>query len=78
MYSRKPFILFAHPNVYVDVAALSAERLVPRANYYDFLRRLVDAGFGKRIMFGSDFPDQVETGVSALLDADFLREGEWS
>src|SRR5262249_53879972 len=64
-------LLYAHPNVYVDVAALSAEPLVPRANYLGFLRGLVDAGFGKRIMFGSDFPDQVETGVAAILAADF-------
>jgi uncharacterized protein len=69
-------LLYAHPNVYVDVAALSAERLVPRANYYDFLRRLVDAGFVKRIMFGSDFPDQVDVGVTAILEADFLNEGQ--
>ena len=71
-------LLYAHPNVYVDVAALSAERLVPRANYYGFLRNLVEAGFGKRIMFGSDFPDQVETGVVAILDADFLSADQKS
>ncbi len=65
-------LLYAHPNVYVDIAALSSQSLVPRANYYGYLRSLVDAGFGKRIMFGSDFPDQVETGVAAILDADFL------
>jgi predicted TIM-barrel fold metal-dependent hydrolase len=65
-------LLYAHPNVYVDVAALSAENLVPRANYYAFLRALVDAGFSKRIMFGSDFPNQVESGVAAIVGADFL------
>lgn len=65
-------LLYAHPNVYVDVAALSAERLVPRANYYDFLRKLVEAGFAKRIMFGSDFPDQVDVGVTAIVEANFL------
>jgi len=67
-------LLYAHPNVYVDVAALSAQQLVPRVNYYSFLRKLVGAGFGKRIMFGSDFPNEVETGVAAILDADFLSE----
>jgi len=71
-------LMYAHPNVYVDVAALSAERLVPRANYFNFLRALVDAGFGKRIMFGSDFPDQVETGVAAILAADFLSSEQKS
>jgi hypothetical protein len=71
-------LLYAHPNVYVDVAALSAERLVPRANYFPFLRALVEAGFGKRIMFGTDFPDQAETGVAAILQADFLSSEQKS
>lgn len=33
-------LLYAHPNVYVDVAALSSERIVPRAGYYRHLGRL--------------------------------------
>ena len=65
-------LLYAHPNVYVDVAALSAERFVPRAGYYRHLRTLVENGFAKRIMFGSDFPDQVGPGIEAVLAADFL------
>ena len=71
-------LLYAHPNVYVDVAALSAERLVPRANYYRYLRALVEAGFGKRIMFGTDFPDQAEAGVAAILGAEFLTSDQKS
>ena len=63
-------LLYAHPNVFVDVAALSAERFIPRASYYTYLRGLVEAGFGKRIMFGSDFPDQFQPGVDAILAAD--------
>jgi hypothetical protein len=31
-----------------------------------------DAGFGKRIMFGSDFPEQAGPGIDAVLGADFL------
>jgi hypothetical protein len=65
-------LLYAHPNVYVDVAALSAEYMIPRPSYYRHLRGLVEAGFGKRIMFGSDFPDQFRAGVDAVLAADFL------
>ncbi len=71
-------LLYAHPNVYVDVAALSAERLVPRGTYYQFLRNLAEAGFSKRIMFGSDFGDQAEAGVTAILDADFLSSEQKS
>jgi len=65
-------LLSAHPGVYVDVAALQDDRVVPRAGYYRHLRGLVDAGFAKRIMFGSDFPAQVGPGIDAIMAADFL------
>jgi len=65
-------LMYAHPNVYVDVAALQSAAIMPRAAYYRHLRGLVDAGFGKRIMFGSDFPDQAGPGIDAVLGADFL------
>jgi hypothetical protein len=65
-------LLYAHPAVYVDVATLQSRALVPRAAYYHHLRGLVEAGFAKRIMFGSDFPDQLGEGIDAILAADFL------
>ena len=65
-------LLYAHPNVYVDIAALSTERMIPRAGYYRHLRALVENGFAKRIMFGSDFADQEGPGIDAILAADFL------
>ncbi len=45
-------MMFTHPNLYVDVAGNNW--LNPRAQFYDHLRRMIDAGFEKRIMFGSD------------------------
>jgi Amidohydrolase len=78
MHAGWPFLdstlalLYAHPNVYVDVGALQAEFMVPRAAYFRHLRGLVDGGFSKRIVFGSDFPAQVEAGIDAILAADFL------
>jgi hypothetical protein len=65
-------LLYAHPNVYVDVATLQSRALVPRSAYYHHLRGLVEAGFSKRMMFGSDFPDQLSEGIDAILAADFL------
>lgn len=65
-------LLHAHPNVYVDVAGLQSSRIVPRAGYARYLRALVEAGFAKRIMFGSDFPDAVEEGIAAIQSAEFL------
>ena len=71
-------LLYAHPNVYVDVGALQAGFVVPRASYYAHLRGLVDAGFANRIVFGSDFPNQVEAGINAILSADFLSDAQKS
>jgi hypothetical protein len=66
-------LLYAHPNVYIDVGGLQRTSLVPRASYYRHLRGLVEAGFAKRIMFGSDYPvSGVGTGIDAILAADFL------
>jgi predicted TIM-barrel fold metal-dependent hydrolase len=65
-------LLYAHPTVYVDVAALQSQTLVPRVAYYRHLRGLIEAGFAKRIMFGSDFPDQLGAGIDAVVVADFL------
>jgi len=79
-------LMYSHPNVYVDVAALQIEAApdgrtrTPRAAYLRFLHGLVEAGFGKRIMFASDFPapggpraaDYVQAGIDAILTADFL------
>jgi hypothetical protein len=64
-------LLYAHPNVYVDTGGLQ-DRIVPRAGYYRYLQALVENGFGKRIMFGSDFPDRIELGIDAIIGAEFL------
>jgi uncharacterized protein len=63
-------LLQARPNVYVDTAGLQSPLPVPRAAYYRHLRGLVETGFAKRILFGSDFPDQVAAGIDAISAAD--------
>lgn len=65
-------LMSVYPGVYVDVAALQAENFVPRPAYYSYLRGLIDAGFDKRIVFGSDFPNAVASGIDAIRNADFL------
>lgn len=67
-------LLHSHPQVYVEVGGLQSTRTLPRAEYLRYLRTLVEAGFGRRIMFGSDFADQVEAGIEAIRTADFLTE----
>jgi predicted TIM-barrel fold metal-dependent hydrolase len=68
-------VLAIYPQVYVDVAAI--DWLLPRKEFHRYLRGLVDAGFGKRIMFGSDagmWPQVIGIGIEAIESADFLTE----
>jgi len=68
-------ILFSYPQVYVDVA--DNDWGFPRQHFYSQLRRLMDAGFGKRILFGSDqmiWPHTIELAIQTIDQADFLTE----
>lgn len=68
-------LLYAHPQVYVDVAVI--DWAIPRKEFHRYLRRLVEAGFGKRIMFGSDqmvWPEAIDIAIDAIRSADFLSE----
>jgi uncharacterized protein len=68
-------LLWAHPQVYVDVAVI--DWALPRAEFHSYLRRLVEAGFGKRIMFGSDqmvWPDVIGPAIEGIESAAFLNE----
>ena len=66
-------LLYAHPQVYIDVGVIDWTQ--PRAEFHRYLRLLVDAGYGKRIMFGSDqmvWPEAIGMAVEAIASADFL------
>ena len=68
-------VLWAHPQVYVDVGAICWA--LPRAEFHRYLRRIVAAGFGKRVLFGSDqmvWPDALELAIESIESADFLSE----
>ena len=68
-------LLFAHPQVYVDVGVINWG--LPRAEFHTYLKRLVEAGFGKRIMFGSDnmvWPQAFGMAIEAIRAAPFLTE----
>ena len=65
--------LFAHPQLYVDVAGICY--IIPRADFYHYLNRLIEAGFESRIMFGSDnviWPDAIPVAIQSIKDAPFL------
>jgi uncharacterized protein len=66
-------VLWAHPQVYVDVGIICYA--LPRAEFHYYLKRIVQAGFHKRVMFGSDqmnWPGAIEAGIEAIESADFL------
>lgn len=66
-------VLWTHPQVYVDVGVICFA--IPRKAFHEYLRRIFDAGFGKRVMFGSDqmnWPKTIEVGLEAINTADFL------
>ena len=68
-------LLYAHPRVYVDIAVI--DWVLPRAEFHAYLRRLVEAGFGKRIMFGSDqmmWPQAFEKAIESVESAPFLTD----
>jgi hypothetical protein len=66
-------MLYLYPQLYVDTGVL--QLAAPREDYYAFLEEIVRAGFGDRIMFGSDqmnWPGMIEEGIKAINDAPFL------
>jgi len=66
-------MMYTHPGLYVDVGC--NDWLFPRAQFHDALRRMVEAGFGKRILFGSDqmyWPGAIGEAIAAIEDAPFL------
>jgi hypothetical protein len=68
-------ILWAHPRVHVDVAVI--DWALPRAEFHRYLQRIVEAGFGKRVMFGSDqmnWPKTIDYALESITSAPFLSE----
>jgi predicted TIM-barrel fold metal-dependent hydrolase len=66
-------MLYAYPQLYVDTAVIDWTR--SREDFHYYLKRLVDAGFADRIMFGSDqmvWTDAIGPAVEAVQSASFL------
>lgn len=79
MHFGSPFVeemialLYSYPQVYVDVA--QNDWGFPRKHFHSQLRRLVEAGFGERILFGSDqmiWPETIRLAIETIEAADFL------
>jgi uncharacterized protein len=66
-------LLFVYPQVNVDLGAI--DWALPRAEFHAYLGELMRAGFGRRIMFGSDqmyWPEAIGMAVDAIDAAPFL------
>ena len=79
MHAASPLIdemiamLFEYPTLYVDVGANNWN--MPRAQFYDQLKRMTDAGFSQRILFGSDqtiWPQGIGLAIRTVHEASFL------
>ena len=68
-------LLYAHPQVYVGTGVIVHTQT--RDSFYRYLKGIFDAGFGKRVMFGSDqmiWPETIERGIAVINEAPFLSE----
>ncbi len=68
-------MMYQYPQLYADLSTITW--VIPRSAFYAYLRGLVQAGLGKRLMFGSDqmrWPAVIGRAVAAIEEADFLSE----
>ncbi len=70
-------ILAVYPQVYLDLATISW--ILPRQEFHNYLRELMLAGFGKRLLFGSDqmfWPEAIGMAIEGIESASFLSGQE--
>lgn len=70
-------LMYAHPQVHVEVGVIVHTQ--PRPAFYRFLRGITDAGYGNRVMYGSDqmvWPGTIERGIQVIEEAPFLSDDE--
>jgi hypothetical protein len=70
-------LLYTYPQVYVDTGVI--DYLLPRAEFHAYMRRIVEAGFGNRVMFGSDqmiWPETIEVAIESIESAEFLTPAQ--
>jgi len=68
-------ILSVYPQVYLDLATINW--IVPRQEFHNYLHELMVAGFGKRLLFGSDqmfWPEAIGMAIEGIESASFLSE----
>lgn len=83
MHAGWPFLdemvvlMHAYPSLYVETGVIDWTR--PRDDFHAYLRGLVKAGLGRRIMFGSDqmvWPEAIEMAAERVRSADYLTPAQ--
>lgn len=75
MADRLRALMFSYPHVYAEIGAIVYNE--PRPAFYAFLKDIVDAGYGDRILFGSDqmiWPGVIGPAIQSISEAPFLSE----
>lgn len=72
-------IMFTYPQVYVDIGHINV--LLARSGIQRYLKGLVEAGLGKRIMFASDgqhanVAEEYQVAIDSILKSAFLSEAQ--
>lgn len=68
-------LLYVYPRLFVDLGVLGWA--LPAEEFHRYLEALVTAGFGERILFGSDqmiWPETIGRSIAAVELAPFLSE----
>ncbi|RFZ91342.1 amidohydrolase [Mucilaginibacter conchicola] len=66
-------ILTVYPQVYADISVINW--VLPKAEFHVYLKALLTAGFGKRLMYGSDqmiWEDAIPLSIKNIESATFL------
>lgn len=68
-------LMYRYPNVYADLSTITW--IIPHKAFHNYLKYLIDADLGKRLMFGSDqmiWPETIGMGIEAIESASFLSD----
>lgn len=70
-------MMYIYPELYTDIGVLTWA--LPKEAFLTTLKQLMDAGFGKRIMFGTDqmlWPEAISIAVKTVKEVPFLSDDE--
>lgn len=73
MLSEMIHLLHCYSQVYVDTGAI--DWFIPRKAFHFYLERIIETGFGDRVMFGSDemvWPKAIPIAIESINSATFL------